>query len=202
MASVSSSSVRVTPQQERSARRLAGFLHAAAELFVEVGFEGATMTAIAERSGSSIGALYNYFPDKRSIAFTLANQYSQEMEAQWKPLMEQANTLSHEEFAHLFIERITQFVREHPAFLKLFAAPIRFRRDPAVRKASRVLIANAFRAKKSTLSVDQSMLAANITLQIVRGMMAIYEEAEPKGRDLIVAEFKKLLASYLGTVLS
>src|ERR1700750_2589855 len=95
MPSISSNPVRVAPQQERSTRRLAGFLDAAAELFVEVGYEAATMTAVAERSGSSIGALYNYFPDKQSIAFTLVNQYSEEIEAHWKPLMEQAETLAH-----------------------------------------------------------------------------------------------------------
>jgi len=54
MPSISSNPVRVAPQQERSTRRLAGFLDAAAELFVEVGYEAATMTAVAERSGSSI----------------------------------------------------------------------------------------------------------------------------------------------------
>ena len=63
-----SNSVRVAPQQERSSRRLASFLDAAAELFAEVGYEATTMTAIAERSGSSIGALYNYFPDKQAVA--------------------------------------------------------------------------------------------------------------------------------------
>jgi AcrR family transcriptional regulator len=68
--------VRVAPQQECSTRRLAGFLDAVAEFFVEVGYEAATTTAVVERSGSSIGALYNYFPDKLSIAFTLVNQYS------------------------------------------------------------------------------------------------------------------------------
>jgi AcrR family transcriptional regulator len=104
VASISSNPVRVSPQQERSTRRLAGILDAAAELFVEVGYEAATVTAIAERSGSSIGALYNYFPDKQSIAFTLVNQYSQEIEAHWKPLMEQAETLTHAEFADQFIE--------------------------------------------------------------------------------------------------
>jgi len=130
MPSISSNPVRVAPQQERSTRRLAGFLDAAAELFVEVGYEAATMTAVAERSGSSIGALYNYFPDKQSIAFTLVSQYSQEVEAHWKPLMEQAEILTHAEFADRFIERITQFVRERPAYLSLLAAPIRFRRDP------------------------------------------------------------------------
>jgi AcrR family transcriptional regulator len=202
VASISSNPVRVAPQQERSARRLAGFLHAAAELFVQVGYEAATMTAVAERSGSSIGALYNYFPDKQSIAITLVNQYSQELEAHWKPLMDQAKTLPHADFANLFIERITQFVRERPAYLSLLAAPIRFRRDPAARKASRVAIANAFRAKSPSLSKEQSLLAANVSLQMVRGMMTLYGEAEPKGKALVVDEFKKVLTLYLGSVLS
>src|ERR1700719_5379558 len=109
MPSISSNPIRVAPQQERSTRRLAGFLEAAAELFVEVGYEAATMTAVAERSGSSIGALYNYFPDKQSIAFTLLNQYSQELESHWKPLMEQAEILTHAEFAGLFLAHMTQF---------------------------------------------------------------------------------------------
>jgi AcrR family transcriptional regulator len=159
-------------------RRLAGFLDAAAELFAEIGYEAATMTAVAERSGASIGALYNYFPDKQSIAFTLLNQYSQEL------------------------ERITQYVQKRPAYLSLLAAPIRFRRDPAARKASRIAIANAFQAKNPSLSKEQSLLAANLSLQIVRGMMTLYGEADSKGRVLVVAEFKKLLTLYLRGVLS
>ncbi len=88
--------IRFVSLRSRSVLRAGwqGFLDAAAELFVEVGYEAATMTAVAERSRSSIGALYNYFPDKQSIAFTLVNQYSQEMEAHWKPLMEQAEILT------------------------------------------------------------------------------------------------------------
>jgi AcrR family transcriptional regulator len=202
MSSILSNPVRVAPQQERSMRRLAGFLDAAAELFVEVGYEAATMTAIAERSGSSIGALYNYFPDKQSIAFTLVNQYSRELEAYWKPLMEQAEILTHAEFADLFIERITQFVQKRPAHLSLLAAPIHFRRDPAARKASRIAIANAFQAKNPLLSKEQSLLAANLSIQIVRGMMTLYGEADSKGKVLVVAEFKKLLTLYLRGILS
>jgi len=37
---------------------------------------------------------------------------------------------------------------------------------------------------------------------MVRGMMNLYGEAEPKGKVLIVAEFKKVLTLYLGTILS
>src|SRR5580704_4116041 len=122
MTSTLSNSIRVAPQQERSARRLASFLDAAAELFVERGYEATTMTAIAEHSGSSIGALYNYFPDKPAVALALLGQYAQEMEEQWRPLMEQAENLSHREFASLFIERITKIFQARPAYLRLLGA--------------------------------------------------------------------------------
>jgi AcrR family transcriptional regulator len=202
MPSISSNPMRVAPQQERSERRLAAFLDAAAELFAELGYDATTMTAIAERSGSSIGALYNYFPDKQAIALTLLNAYAQELEAHWKPLMEQAANLTHHEFANLFIERITDLARKRPAYLTLLAAPVQLRRDPAARRALRVTIANAFRAKNPSLSDEQSILAANVTLQLARGLLRLYTELEPKGKDLVVDEFKKVLTWYLGTILS
>jgi hypothetical protein len=37
---------------------------------------------------------------------------------------------------------------------------------------------------------------------MVRGMMTLYGEADSKGKVLIVAEFKKVLTLYLGSVLS
>jgi AcrR family transcriptional regulator len=200
MPSILSSAVRVAPQQDRSSRRLARFLDAAAELFVEVGYEAATMTAIAERSGSSIGALYNYFPDKQAIALTLLSQYAQELETHWKPLMEHADNLSPREFANLFIERITDLVRRRPAYLRLLSAPVRLRRDPAAKRALRVMIANAFRVKNPSLSDERSVLAANVSLQMVKGMMTLYAEAEHKSKDLVVNEFKKVLTLYLGTI--
>jgi AcrR family transcriptional regulator len=200
MPSVLSNPVRVAPQQKRSERRLAAFLDAAAALFVEVGYEAATMTAIAERSASSIGALYNYFPDKQAIALTLVNQYGQELEAYWKPLIEQAAKLTHREFADLFIERITELVRHRPAYLSLATAPVRFRRPPAAKKALWAAIGSSFRAKNPSLSEEQSVLAAKVTLQMVSGLMMLYAEAAPKGRDLVVDEFKKVLTLYLGTI--
>ena len=119
MLSTVSNSVRVEPQQERTTRRLANFLDVAEVLFAEIGYEATTMTAIAERSGSGIGTLYHYFPDKQSMAFALLNQYAQEIEAYWKPLMEQAETLPQAAFAETFLDRITEFLRERPAFREI-----------------------------------------------------------------------------------
>ena len=202
MPSTASNSARVKPQQERATRRLATFLDVAAVLFVEIGYEATTMTAIAEHSGSGIGTLYHYFSDKQSVAFALFNRYTQKVEAYWKPLMEQADTLSHTAFAETFLERVIEFLRECPAYLQLHAAPIRFSRDPAARRALRVAIANAFRAKDPSLTSEKAMLAANISLQMVKGMTTLYAEAGPKERHLILAEYKKALTLYLGSVLS
>jgi len=174
MLSTVSNSARVEPQQERATRRLANFLDVAAVLFA----------------------------DKQSMAFALLNQYAQKVEAYWKPLMEHAKTLSHTAFAETFLERVIEFLRERPAYLQLLAAPIRFSRDPAARRALRVAIANAFRAKDPSLTSEKAMLAANITLQMVKGMTTLYAEAGPKEKLLIIAEYKKALTLYLGSVLS
>jgi AcrR family transcriptional regulator len=200
--SSSSSSVRASPQQERSARRLAGFLQAAAELFSEIGFAATTMQAIADRSESSIGALYNYFPDKQSVAATLLSGYAEELQWHLQSLMEHSEKLSTAQFAGAFIDCIIQFAQERPAYLNLHSLPIRFRRDPAARKALRTIIANAFRTKNPSLSTERALLAANVAVQIVKGMINLYLESETKTKALVVAEFRRVLSSYLGGVLA
>jgi AcrR family transcriptional regulator len=62
---------RRVPQQDRGERRVAEVLEAAARVIGERGYDAATMTEIAERAGASIGALYQYFPNKEAIARAL-----------------------------------------------------------------------------------------------------------------------------------
>ena len=71
MPSLLSNPNRPTPQQERAARTHQLFLDTAERLFVEVGYDAMTMTAVAERAGTSIGALYRWFPDKTAVAAAL-----------------------------------------------------------------------------------------------------------------------------------
>jgi AcrR family transcriptional regulator len=201
MPSISSSPIRVAPQQDRSARRLAGFLQAAAELFAKVGYEATTMQAIADRSDSSIGALYNYFPDKESVAATLRQQYSEDLHSRVKLFMVESNKLSAVRFAESFIDCITDFVQDRPAWLNLVAVPISFHRAQSARKALRSTIADAFRSKNPFLSPERALLAANVAVQILKGMTTLCREAEAKSRDLVAVEFRKVLTSYLQGVL-
>lgn len=59
--------VRHAPKQERSRKRLDAIVEAAAELFAEVTFPEVTMDAIAQRAGTPIGSVYQFFDDKRAV---------------------------------------------------------------------------------------------------------------------------------------
>lgn len=63
------------PQQERSRRRVAALLDAAAAEFAERGFATATTTAIAARAGVPIGSLYQWFADKDALLYGLADRH-------------------------------------------------------------------------------------------------------------------------------
>lgn len=55
-------------QQERAVRTRARVLHAAAEVFDEYGFSGASIKKIMERAGVTQGAMYFHFASKEAMA--------------------------------------------------------------------------------------------------------------------------------------
>ena len=196
----SSIPARRSPQQDRSTRRVEAFLEAAEALFAELGFAASTMTAVAERSGSSIGALYSYFPDKKSLALALLDIYAGKIEAHWKPLFDRILTLGARDFSDSFIEGFLNFLAENPAYLQLQAAPIRLRRSAAAKRAFRTSLVEALRLRVPALSHSAAELSANVMLQIVRGMMQLYAEAPQAGKAMVVQEFRKALGGYVEIV--
>jgi AcrR family transcriptional regulator len=67
--------VRARAQQARSRATLERILISAGKTFDEVGFEAATMEAIATRAEVSIGSVYRFFNDKQSLILTLAERW-------------------------------------------------------------------------------------------------------------------------------
>jgi AcrR family transcriptional regulator len=72
---------RRVPSQARSIARFTRILDAAEELFADIGYETASTEAIAERADTSIGSLYQFFPDKRAIFDELAERYREKTRA-------------------------------------------------------------------------------------------------------------------------
>ncbi|XDD42383.1 TetR family transcriptional regulator [Leptospira sp. WS60.C2] len=63
---------RKVPQQKRSKERYQKIVQTAIELLGEVGYDDLTTDLIAERSGISVGSIYQFFPNKESIIYSHA----------------------------------------------------------------------------------------------------------------------------------
>jgi AcrR family transcriptional regulator len=71
---------RRKPVQGRSREKVGYVLEAAARVFGELGYGGATTNKISERAGVSVGTLYQYFPNKDAILLLLAERHVREGE--------------------------------------------------------------------------------------------------------------------------
>ncbi|MET9956974.1 ScbR family autoregulator-binding transcription factor [Streptomyces sp. NPDC006339] len=59
------------PKQERAVKTRDGILHAAAEVFDECGFSGASISKIMSRAGVTQGGMYFHFKSKRGLAMAV-----------------------------------------------------------------------------------------------------------------------------------
>jgi AcrR family transcriptional regulator len=69
------SSPRKSPSQERSRQTVERILDAAARIFHEQGYAGATTNDIADEADLSIGSLYQYFPNKDALLAALTKRH-------------------------------------------------------------------------------------------------------------------------------
>lgn len=188
---------RRIPQQERGERRMAGILEAAAHVIASVGYEAATMTAVAERAQASIGTVYEYFPNKEAVARALRAQYTIEIEERWKHLDGRARDLAVDELVDQIVDITVEFMNDRPAFIPLLSAPLTIKRDPAARHRLRERFASFFLSKSPGLSDAAAFRTANIMVQTVKGLHTLYGETKTKDRPDLVNEYKQLLRSFL-----
>ena len=70
---------RKLPQQERSRLTVEAILEATTHILTEKGYDKTNTNLIAERAGVSIGSLYQYFPNKKSLIVALREEHSREI---------------------------------------------------------------------------------------------------------------------------
>ena len=66
---------RKVPVQSRSRERVERLLDAAAQAFAGVGYDAATTEGIASQAGTSIGSLYQFFPNKQALFDAVAKRH-------------------------------------------------------------------------------------------------------------------------------
>src|SRR5688572_3139042 len=72
-------SPRKFPRQLRSTATVDAIVEATAQVLAKYGYEGATTGRIAERAGTSVGSLYQYFPTKEALLVAVGERHLKEM---------------------------------------------------------------------------------------------------------------------------
>ena len=188
---------RRVPQRANGARRVEELLAATAQEIALVGYEAATMKAIARRAGASVGAAYQYFPDKEAVVQALLARYFDELDAHTADFTAAAARLSVPALAGQIVSLMADFIRARPAFIPLLSGSLEYRRDAAARHRLREYYATLFRKKRPSLDRAEAFLIANVTVQIVKGMHSLLTNAAPEQQDVVFAEFQTALGAYL-----
>jgi AcrR family transcriptional regulator len=175
---------------------VAALLDAAACVIAKNGYETATMTEIAQRAGSCIGSLYQFFPNKQAISQALRARYGREIEQMWAPLEAQCSSLTVDQMVSHLTTGMVGFIKERPAFLPLLDAPA-CTRNLRIRQHLRQQLVRCFVSMRPRLPLAKAMQMASVCLQMIKSMNQLYAETAGAERKAIIEECRFALTCYL-----
>ena len=193
---------RRVPSQDRSRKRALRILDAAAAIFAEAGYEAATTEAIAKAAGTSIGSVYQFFPNKHAIFDAIASRHLERARALFDELVgPRALELSWEDLLGRAIDAFASMDRADPDFRAVWTnwdvagqflvAGQAMNREFA-RRIETVLAAQAKGLGKARRPIVATMIVETITAML---FYAVRKDAV--AGDAIIEETKVLLIRYL-----
>jgi AcrR family transcriptional regulator len=193
-------------RQERGKQRMESLLKAAEEVFAEVGFERATTNLIAARAAVSPGTLYQFYPNKETMAESLAVQYAERLQALHTHAFDyQTRPHSLTALVDATVDPFLEFHRRAPAFDALFSAAA-----VSLKSAGRVkLLHETVSARLTTLlehrapnaKRDDLFWAAEGAVCVFRGMLPLVGSLKGARRTRAIRELKTILTRYLQPLL-
>jgi AcrR family transcriptional regulator len=199
-------SPRKAPSQKRSRETVEAILEAAAQVFAERGFAAGTTNRIAERAGTSIGSLYEYFPNKESILVALVEHYMNEGIAHIDSLLDRSleQSQSLEQVLQSLVEAMLAFHRREPELHRVLfeEAPHPPQLHACLLQLEEKLahqLEEILRARPE-VAVRDADTAAHLVVQVVEALThrfvlrGIHELGDDAFRDEVV----RMLLGYLG----
>jgi AcrR family transcriptional regulator len=169
---------------------VAAILEAAGAVIDEKGYEGATMAEIAERSGTKIGSLYRFFPNKESVANTLLEHGCEEMIAAFDRFQAEVRTLSLDAFADGLVALLWEFFGR-PGFRKLLDSGKEWLekreelRISVLRRIEESLMAyNSTLSRESAVDIALVVLLQAKTVATNRGLLSSMSGISDEFRDM------------------
>jgi AcrR family transcriptional regulator len=194
---------RRVARQSRSRETTDAIVEAAAQVFAEVGLERATTTRIAEVAGVSVGSLYQYFPDKRSLITAIYERESRRLEDGFIALVEERGIDDVAPVVRAFVETMLETFEKNASLYAVLIDEV-----PRVEglESSRVIDHAVARRLRLLLELGRHRIAPKdlefASLLLVRTFRyntipMLREPLAPDRRAAYVDELTTLLCAYL-----
>lgn len=200
--SAAASKLRRVPSQQRGQRRFGQILDAAEAVFADKGFEAATTNDIARRAETSIGSLYQFFPNKEAILEALAARYLERLRAMHVEMFDaKAAALPLPQLYDRIIAMLANFHERHPAFRPLFFCSAY---SPKLAPAAAQLhgevveqVDQLMDRRLPGLDPQQRRTLALINCETIKGLLPLGETGDAAQRARIHREIRELLLAYM-----
>jgi AcrR family transcriptional regulator len=190
------------PQQARSWERFHRILDAAAELFVEIGYDSVTTDEIAARADTSVGGLYRFFPDKLAVFHALLDRYLNQLRELFATLhTDETNQLPLETYISQLVDGFDQFASENSAFRTVFVQsrliPTTITMNTAFNQEVAQQLAAFFATRNPALEQAQADLLARISVEAASALDILALSGDRTFQHQVLAETKTMLIVYL-----
>lgn len=187
----------VAPKRARGRLRVDAIMQAGAALFAEKGYDAATMTEIAARSGTAIGSLYRFFPTKETLADALILRYAEKLFEGLDDIVGQSQQLSGEQLGDRLVDLLYDLRGDRAVAVSLVdQQEDASGRRAALRNGSIERIAKAVKMQNNRLTGEHAAAMAAVILHLLKSVPAIADKGGPDA-DRLIAEVRKMAGSYI-----
>ncbi len=193
--------LRRRPRQARALERVERILDTAEQVFAEVGYEAATTNLIATQAGTSVGSLYEFFPNKGALAMALAERYTVRIGTLYDTLIVDEPEITAEIMVERVVEALDEFYREHPGAVPLLngrhTSDELAQAGTALQRAMVRRIEVILAGRRTDISAPRRQLVAQVIAEISRSMLVLADEVPLHQRKAVVRETERAIIGYL-----
>lgn len=189
------------PTQERSQQRRERILRVTGELLNEMDYAAINVATIAARAETSVGSIYQYFPNKDAILHALAERYLEDMDETMAEVFRDASTRTVEEQVDRVMLWLNDYSESHPGIHHVLksdwvSGDIKVAVD-AMHVALMQAVSNTIGALVPDMEEARRRVCAEVILSITDGLMPRMSVASGAERRQIADEMKRAMIAYL-----
>ena len=196
--------LRRRPRQVRSQERIERILDTAEQVFAEVGYGSATTNLIATQAQTSIGSLYEFFPNKEAIGRALADRYVEQIDSLYANLFSPSATdieFEPPELVERIVSGLDRFYRDHPGAIPLLNGQLT---SPDLAAAgARVQLALERRVealivlRRGDVPVAKCHQIALVVCDVARALLFRADQVPLSQRSSFIREIEHVVLGYL-----